>query len=143
MPRSRFPSALVVLRPRCRKGYEMAVQALDIALGRGGDQAAVRAKRALIFTAAFPAVWRGSEGEKPHHCGGAKDLIAQSSDVLIMGHKSSDLDAVGASIGMLRFCRICRKPACIVVNEERSLAANLIEKSFVKGGQGNGLYFAG
>lgn len=124
------------LAPTLQEGYEMAVQALDMALGRGGDQAAVKSKEGFDFYGGVSrSVEKRSKVKSRIIAAALKDLIAQSSDVLIMGHKSSDLDAVGASIGMLRFCRICRKPACIVVNEERSLAANLIEE-FRKAGRG-------
>ena len=57
-----------------------------------------------------------------------KDLMAQSESVLIMGHRASDLDALGSAVGMLRFAKLCGKPAAVVVNERQSLAANLIEE---------------
>ncbi|MEG0396926.1 MAG: DHH family phosphoesterase, partial [Oscillospiraceae bacterium] len=65
-----------------------------------------------------------------------RDLMQQCDSVLIMGHKMSDLDCVGSAIGMLRFCKICKKPAAIVINERQSLAENLI-KQFYNAGFGD------
>ena len=85
------------LAPTLQEGYEMAAQALDMALGRGGDQAAVKSKDGFDFYGGVSrSVEKRSKVKSRIIAAALKDLIAQSSDVMIMGHKASDLDAVGA-----------------------------------------------
>ena len=54
--------------------------------------------------------------------------MAQSESVLIMGTARPIWIALGSAVGMLRFAKLCGKPAAVVVNERQSLAANLIEE---------------
>ncbi len=115
------------LAPTLRDGEALARQALDMALGRGGDQAAVKSSEGFAFYGGVSrSVEKRSKVKSRIVAAAIRDLMAQSSSVLIMGHRASDLDALGAAIGMLRFARICEKPAAIVVNEKQSLASNLI-----------------
>ena len=108
---------------------DMAAQALDMALGRGGDQAAVKSPDSFEFYGGVSrSVEKRSKVRSRIIATALKDLIAQSSDVLIMGHKMSDLDAIGAAIGVLRICKICNKPAAVVVDERKTLAGNLINE---------------
>ncbi len=110
-----------------RESEDMAAQALDMALGRGGDQAAIKSPDGFEFYGGVSrSVEKHSKVRSRIIATALKDLIAQSSDVLIMGHKMSDLDAIGAAIGVLRICKICNKPAAIVVDERKTLAGNLI-----------------
>ena len=112
-----------------REGETMAVQALDMALGRGGDQAAVKSAEGFEFYGGVSrSVEKRSKVKSRIIASAIKDLMAQSESVLIMGHRASDLDALGSAVGMLRFAKLCGKPAAVVVNERQSLAANLIEE---------------
>jgi len=112
-----------------REGEAMAVQALDMALGRGGDQAAVKSAEGFEFYGGVSrSVEKRSKVKSRIIASAIKDLMAQSESVLIMGHRASDLDALGSAVGMLRFAKLCGKPAAVVVNERQSLAANLIEE---------------
>lgn len=121
-----------------REAESMAVQALDMALGRGGDQAAVKsAEEGFTFYGGVSrSVEKRSKVRSRIIASAIRDLMAQSESVLIMGHRASDLDALGAAVGMLRFAKLCDKPAAIVVNEKQSLAANLVEE-FRKAGRGS------
>lgn len=113
---------------------EMAVQALDMALGRGGDQAAVKSKDGFAFYGGVSrSVEKRSKVRSRIVATALMDLIHQSDSVLIMGHKASDLDAMGAAIGVLRICKICQKPATIVVKKKESLAENLIDQMISAG----------
>ncbi len=112
-----------------REGEAMAVQALDMALGRGGDQAAVKSAEGFAFYGGVSrSVEKRSKVKSRIIAAAIRDLMAQSGSVLIMGHRLSDLDALGSAVGMLRFAKLCGKPAAVVVNERQSLAANLIEE---------------
>ena len=115
--------------PTLAEGEKMAAQALDMALGRGGDQAAVKSADGFSF---FGGVTRSVEKRSKVRSrivsAAIRDLIAQSYNVLVMGHKMSDLDAIGAAVGMVRFAKICQKKAAVVVNREKTLAGNLIDE---------------
>lgn len=112
-----------------RTCVEMAEQALDMALGRGGDQAAVKSESGYEFYGGVSrSVERHNKVRSRIIASALRDLILQSAQVLILGHRASDLDCVGAAAGIWRICRMCDKPAAIVVDERQSLAANLIEE---------------
>ncbi len=107
----------------------MAMQALDMALGRGGDQAAVKSAEGFEFYGGVSrSVEKRSKVKSRIVATALRDLMQQCDSVLIMGHRLSDLDSVGSAVGMLRFCKICQKPAAIVVNQKQSLAENLIRQ---------------
>lgn len=108
---------------------QMAEQALDMALGRGGDQAAVKSPAGFEF---YGGVSRGVEKRNKVRsriiATAFCDLARQSSNVLIMGHRISDLDSIGAACGMWRMCKICGVPASVVVDERQSLAGRLVQE---------------
>lgn len=107
---------------------EMALEALDMALGRGGDQAAVRNTDGFEF---YGGKSRGVEKltkVKTRVIATEIQGIIGGADIcLIMGHKYSDYDAIGAAIGMYRACIESGKPAYIVAERSESLAADMIE----------------
>jgi len=107
---------------------ELAVQALDMAQGRGGDQAAEKTPEGYTF---YGGVSQGVEKRSRVRsrlvAGALVELICQAESVVIMGHSFSDLDAIGAAEGVLRICKICRVPAVIAVRRKTTLAASLID----------------
>ena len=54
-------------------------------------------------------------------------LVKEADHVVIMGHRMSDLDAIGAAEGVLRICKICDVPAVIAVRRDATLAGSLID----------------
>lgn len=106
---------------------EMAIEALDMALGRGGDQAAIRNSDGFEF---YGGKSRGVEKltkVKTRVIATEIQNAIISSDVcLIMGHKNSDYDCIGSAIGMYRACISCGKPAYIVVDRYTSLGSDMI-----------------
>lgn len=115
-----------------------ARKALEMALGRGGDQVAVKTKDAFSF---FGGVSKGYEKfDKVRTRVIASTLsehIKASSHVLLMGHKNSDLDCVGAAIGLWSaVTKALQKPAHIVVRKEQSLARPLLD-NFIQAGSSN------
>lgn len=105
-----------------------AREALDMARGRGGDQAALSENGDYRF---FGGLKTGKEKRgkiKSRSFSAALDeLIQNSSDVLIMGHSYGDFDCVGAAVGVAAMARARDKVVHIVVNKKRSLASNLID----------------
>ncbi|MCQ2416689.1 MAG: DHH family phosphoesterase [Oscillospiraceae bacterium] len=102
---------------------------LDMALGRGGDQAAVKTDNGFTF---YGGVSQGIEHRnKAKNRAIAKDLIrlmSQCSHVYIMGHRASDLDAVGAAVGIAFIAEQKGIPHNIVVRTETTLAYLLTDR---------------
>ncbi|MFV0351666.1 MAG: DHH family phosphoesterase [Oscillospiraceae bacterium] len=120
------------------KGYKdadtMAVQALDMALGRGGDQVAVKDTEGFSFYGGVSQSVEKRERVKSRVIANSmKNLVQQSERVLVMGHKHSDMDSVGAAIGMLRFCKMCEKPASIVLDVQHTLSGSLLDLLYQAG----------
>ncbi len=111
------------------EGYEFAALAIEMALSRGGDQAVVKDRMNFNF-------YGGRNKEADHRsmvrsrvtAGSLMELIGQSSQVFIMGHKNADLDAVGAAVGVCCLCRKKGKPAHIVLDMEENAAGKLLEQ---------------
>lgn len=112
-----------------------ARQALDMALGRGGDQVAVKKSETYQF---FGGVSKGVEKRDKVRtrviAATLSDHINNSSNVIIMGHRYSDLDSVGASIGMWSaVVKGLHRNAYIVLDKQQTLAKSLVA-SFEKAG---------
>lgn len=107
----------------------MAQTSLDIALGRGGDQAAVKAGQRLSFYGGKSnAVEKRTRVRARVISHALRDLIRESDKVLIMGHKAPDLDAIGASIGVLKAVSVNDKDGFIVLDETNPSISRLMEE---------------
>lgn len=108
---------------------ELARQALDMALGRGGDQAAVHTPSGYEF---YGGVSKGVEKRtkvKTRIIASAlTELIDGSDAVLIMGHRATDLDFVGAAAGLYKAALARGCDAHIVLSKKESLAKVLIDQ---------------
>ncbi|MEG2073754.1 MAG: DHH family phosphoesterase, partial [Angelakisella sp.] len=112
----------------------MARQALDMALGRGGDQAAVKLRSGYEF---YGGVSKGVEKRNKVRtrivANAISEVVATSNNILIMGHRFSDLDCLGSAIGICAGLKQCGKPVNIVLNTETTLAQPLYEKMLDEG----------
>lgn len=106
----------------------LAKQCLDMALGRGGDQAVLKTDSGYQF---FGGVSQGMEKKSRAKtrilANALQDIIMSSEKVFIMGHRFGDLDSVGASCGMAGALRLLGKEVHIAVDRNRNLAPNLID----------------
>ena len=92
--------------------------ALDLALGRGGDQAVVKTKDKFEFYGGKSKAVEKTTKVKSRLIGYAlKEVISQSNNIYIMGHKYPDLDAMGAAVGIFDICKSCGKSAHIVLDD--------------------------
>lgn len=106
-----------------------ARQALDMALGRGGDQVAIKQKDDLyeFFGGLSKGVEKRDKVRTRVIAATLSDHIKASDNILIMGHKFSDLDCMGSAIGMWSaVSKGQKKPAYIVVDRNQSLAQAVI-----------------
>ena len=108
--------------------YKSAQSIIDIALGRGGDQAIIRKDGKYIFFGG-----RAQEIEKRTKvkarivAHALEELIQESENVIIMGHTNSDIDAMGTSLGVYRLAKTNNKEAYIVNETAGSSLENFIK----------------
>ena len=110
----------------CEKG---ARKSLEMALGRGGDQVAIKTKDGYDYIGGVSKSAEKRTKVKSRVVGSAlSELIKSSSNVIIMGHSFTDLDAIGAAAGMACAVQSFGIPVYIATDKKKSLAARLIEK---------------
>lgn len=106
----------------------LAQTSLDIALGRGGDQVAVKTDGRLTFYGGKTnAVEKRTRVRARVISHALRDLILESDRVVIMGHRYPDMDSVGAAVGLLRAARLFHKEAYIVMEGIHSPIEKLME----------------
>ncbi|NIK71452.1 MULTISPECIES: DHH family phosphoesterase [unclassified Paenibacillus] len=95
---------------------QWAQSSLDIALGRGGDQASVKVGgRQSFYGGKTNAVEKRTRVRARVVAHALRDLIKESGNIVIMGHKMPDMDAIGAAIGILKAALMFGKEAYIVL----------------------------
>ena len=109
--------------------YQYASLAIDMALSRGGDQAVIKNRYTFEFFGGLTEeVEKRTKVKSRVVANALTQLIRDSSQVLIMGHKNSDMDAIGAAAGMVCAARVKGKPVHIVVDQHHTMAGDLIER---------------
>ena len=101
--------------------YEYSHMAMDMALGRGGDQAVVKKGDKIIYyggkTQSAEKNTRVKARVKAH---ALKEILITKDQVIIMGHKKPDIDCLGSALGIYRLASMMDKKAHIVINEVTS-----------------------
>ncbi|MEE0858461.1 MAG: DHH family phosphoesterase [Acutalibacteraceae bacterium] len=102
--------------------------ALDMALGRGGDQVAIKTKDQYRFYGGNSQGFEKIDKVRTRVIAGSVVQHIKSSDhVLIMGHHNSDIDCIGTGIGLWScITKDMKKPAHVVVKKDRTVAGSLI-----------------
>ncbi len=109
--------------------YAYAKTAIDLALGRGGDQAVVKDDdKFAYYGGKTKSVEKSTRVKARVKAGAFRELLEDSDKVLIMGHKRPDLDAIGAAVGVKACARILDKPARIVLDGVTTAVSALYEK---------------
>lgn len=105
-----------------------ARKSLDMAKGRGGDQVVINDNDNYEF---FGGIATGVESRNQVQsrivAGSVEELIKHASNVLIMGHKNSDLDALGSAIGLSEAVRKLGIAVRIVIDEKNTMAKPLLD----------------
>ena len=100
------------------QSYTWAQNAIDLALGRGGDQAVVKAgDKISYYGGKTKQVEKGTRVKARVKAHALKQIILGKDQVIIMGHKIGDVDSFGSAIGVYRAAKSLNKPAHIVINE--------------------------
>lgn len=110
------------------KNYELARMSIDLALGRGGDQVVVRSGEDVSYYGGkTKQVERNNRVKARVKAHALREVIESREHVLIMGHNISDVDSLGAAIGIYCAARVLGKKAQIVLNEITSSLRPLVE----------------
>jgi len=112
-----------------QKSEEYAKTSLDMALGRGGDQAVIRDDEGFRF---FGGKTEGNERNtrvKSRVVAHAlRELIGNSSAVFVTGHKNCDADSFGSAVAICKIASIFDKKGYIVIGEQQSATKKLVEE---------------
>lgn len=110
-----------------KKSFAMA--AIEMALGRGGDQVVIKTPRNFEFYGGHSkAVEKRTKVKSRVVTTALKELIAQSDSVYIMGHKYCDVDAMGAAAGIFRMAGCMDKNAKIIISHKSVIIEKLMER---------------
>jgi len=108
--------------------YKIAKNSIDIALGRGGDQAVVRKNGKYTFFGGRTQELEKRTKVKARSVANAlEELIAECENVIIMGHTNGDIDSLGSSLGIYRFAKSYDKEAFIVSSSVGIGLENFVE----------------
>lgn len=118
--------------------YEIARNTMDIALGRGGDQAVLRRGHNYEYFGGKSKAVEKTTKVKARVVGGAlRSLIDDASNVIITPHKNADMDAIGSAIGVVKLVRMRGKTSYIALNSVnmsiRNIMARINEEESLKG----------
>ncbi len=111
------------------QNYEYARTSMDMALGRGGDQAIVKNPEKLsFFGGKSQSTERVTRVKARVKAQAFQELIESKDKVLIMGHRNADMDCLGSSVGVYRMVTAMDKRAYIVQNNVTSTILPLKER---------------
>ena len=101
--------------------YEYSHMAMDLALGRGGDQAVIKKGDKIIYYGGkTQSAEKGTRVKARVKAHALKEMLITKNRVIIMGHKKPDIDCLGAALGIYRLATLMDKKAHIVINEVTS-----------------------
>jgi cyclic-di-AMP phosphodiesterase len=108
---------------------DFAARALELALGRGGDQAVIKqGDKFEFFGGAIKTTHRRNKVKSRMISHALRNLMEQCSDVYVMGHEAPDLDCMGAALGICACARGAGKNAYIVVQDPNPSIEPLLER---------------
>ena len=108
------------------ESYNFAALSIEMALSRGGDQAVIKDRLDFnFFGGRAKEADRRSKVRSRVTANSLLELIGNSSQVFIMGHRNADLDAVGAAMGVACLCRKKNKKFHIVLDREMNVSKQL------------------
>lgn len=110
------------------ENYDYARAAIDLALARGGDQAVIKNKEAIhYYGGKTQQIERNTRVKARVKAHALHEIMEGRDNVLIMGHNLSDVDSIGAGIGIYCAAKVLGKKAQIVVNEVTSSVRPMID----------------
>ena len=103
--------------------FKNAISAIELALGRGGDQVAIsKQNQYSFFGGNSKEIEKRTRVKARVMANALEKLIEQSTNVIIMGHSNPDADAIGAAVGLFRVAQCLNRDANIVIEDKNNIA---------------------
>ncbi|MEY8338513.1 DHH family phosphoesterase [Lachnospiraceae bacterium 62-35] len=126
------------------QNYDFARIAIDMALGRGGDQAVIKDGSHIQYYGGKSQQAEKSTRVKARVKAHAlKELMDSKDRLLIMGHKLADIDSLGAAVGIYRIAMSMNKKANIVINDITSSVRPMLERFKTSGDYPDDMFITG
>ncbi len=123
------------------KSQEYSKLALELALGRGGDQAVIKeGERVSFYGGKTRSVEKNSLVKARVTSLALREIITGAKRVVIMGHKVGDMDCFGASIGICKAARALNREAYIVLDELNNVVTPMLEQFLDDPDYGDGVF---
>lgn len=110
------------------QNYEFSRNAIDLALGRGGDQAVIKTPESITYYGGkSQQVEKNTRVKARVKAHALKEIIAGKDKVIVMGHRLADVDSFGAAVGIYRIAQTLDRKAHIVLNDVSNTLQPLVD----------------
>lgn len=110
------------------QNYEFSRNAIDLALGRGGDQAVIKTPESITYYGGkSQQVEKNTRVKARVKAHALREIITSKDKVIVMGHKLPDADSFGATVGIYRVAQTLGRKAHIVLNDATSTIQPLVD----------------
>ncbi len=110
------------------QNYEFARTSVDLALGRGGDQAVVKTPEKIAYYGGkSQQVEKSTRVKARVKAHALREIITAKDSVIIMGHRLADVDSFGAAVGLYRIAKSLDRKAHIVLNQVTTSVKPLVD----------------
>lgn len=110
------------------QNYEFARNAIDLALGRGGDQAVIKTPESITYYGGkSQQVEKNTRVKARVKAHALREIITGKDKVLVMGHRMADVDSFGAAVGIYRVAQTLERKTHIVLNDVTSSVKPLVD----------------
>ncbi|MCM1046055.1 MAG: DHH family phosphoesterase [Candidatus Gastranaerophilales bacterium] len=110
------------------QNYEFSRNAIDLALGRGGDQAVIKTPESITYYGGkSQQVERNTRVKARVKAHALREIITSKDRVLVMGHRMPDVDSFGAAVGIYRIAQALGRKCNIVLSEVTNAIQPLVE----------------
>ena len=110
------------------QNYEFARNAIDLALGRGGDQAVVKTPESITYYGGkSQQVEKNTRVKARVKAHALREIITAKDKVIVMGHRMADVDSFGAAVGIYRVSQALGRKAHIVLNDVTTSVQPLVD----------------
>lgn len=110
------------------QNYEFSRNAIDLALGRGGDQAVIKTPDSITYYGGkSQQVEKNTRVKARVKAHALREIITAKDRVLVMGHRMPDVDSFGSAVGIYRIAKALERKANIVLTESTSAIQPLVD----------------
>ena len=110
------------------QNYEFARNAIDLALGRGGDQAVIKTPESITYYGGkSQQVEKNTRVKARVKAHALREIITSKDKVIVMGHRMPDVDSFGAAVGIYRIAQTLGRKTHIVLNDVTTSIQPLVD----------------